>query len=117
MRHAEIHKLYEELQKNLQNELDLRNAAQAHVRSLQKGMMEIDSGTSTLKQQLTDAQNQLQDMKQSYEQRHQQDSAAYEEKIALLKEERDAQAEKLHEWTHVSICVILEALLDRWWLS
>lgn len=86
---------YEKAENELQSEFELRNAAQAHVRSLQKSMMDMDSGASSVKQQLLDARNQLEQLRRSYEERIQKETQSRESQISKLQEQHDSQLQAI----------------------
>lgn len=85
----------EKCQAELRNEVELRTAAQSHVRSLQKSMMEMESGTSNVKQRLVDVETQKTELQKSYEKRLQEKTQSAESQIAQFRRQNQIQQESI----------------------
>ena len=103
VQHERVCKSYDDAESELQNELDLRNAAQAHVKSLLKSMMDIDSGASSFKQQLEEARDQIEQMKVSYEQRIEEESQRYKTQISNLQTQCRTQQQMVESLNQVTL--------------
>ena len=106
VQHERVCKSYEDAETELQNESELRTAAQTHVRSLQKNMMDIDSGASSVKQQLVEAREQIDQMKHSYEQRLEEESLTYKAQISNLQTQCQTQQQMFESLNQVTQSIL-----------
>jgi len=79
-------KAYEEAKKELKAEIDLRSSAQAHVKSLQKSMMESEGGSAVIKNRLSEAQGEIKRLQDFYKDKLDAEASSWRAKVEELEE-------------------------------
>eukprot|EP00210_Caulerpa_lentillifera_P006870 g6567.t1 len=119
----ELERSVEKLKTDFENEVELRMAAESHVKSLQKSLIDLDSGASGLRQQLADSmsnleqiQNQHESKLQSLEQNYQQrlkDHEAGHQHLTQINQDLISKLEK-SETEHQRVKTELESVKTRY---
>jgi len=79
-------KAYEEAKKELKAEIDLRSSAQAHVKSLQKSMMESEGGSAVIKERLSEAHGEIKRLQDFYKDKLDAEASSWRTNVEELKE-------------------------------